>query len=197
MRHSRVVFGLTVALSMASASLPARLAAQPPPATQPPRAPGGFRGGTQITPGEECPAGPIVIRPNQCLAPASPPPSIVDYRPKSTLIVPATGMKWKAKYPVVDFHGHPSGLLGSADGLARLGSSMDSVNVRLMIAADNVSGDRLQRTMELVNASPAMKDRVRALTGVNLNGVGPGWAAKAGVGENRGVQRLRDRGPAQ
>jgi len=168
------VFGLSVGLSLATAA-----SAQQPPTTQPPRPPAGFRGGTQIKPGEECPAGMTEIRPNNCLAPASPPPSIVDYRPKSTLIVPATGMKWKAKYPVVDFHGHPSGLLGNADGLARLGAWMYWINVRLMIAADNVSGDRLQRTMELVNGSPTMKDRVRLLTGINLNGVGPGWAAKA------------------
>lgn len=179
MRRSRVVCGLSLGLAWATAALPSASLAQQPPATQPPRPPAGFRGGTQIKPGEDCPAGMTEIRPNNCLAPASPPPSIVDYRPKSTLIVPAAGMKWKAKYPVVDFHGHPSGLLGNADGLARLGSSMDSINVRLMIAADNVSGDRLQRTMELVNASPAMKDRVRLLTGINLNGVGPGWAAKA------------------
>ena len=179
MRRSRFAFGLSVGLSMASDLLPTVLSAQQPPATQPPRPPAGFRGGTPVKPGEECPAGTTEIRPNNCLAPASPPPSIVDYRPKSTLIVPAAGMKWKAKYPVVDFHGHPSGLLGNADGIARLGASMDSVNVRLMIAADNVSGDRLTRTMELVNGSPTMKDRVRLLTGVNLNGVGPGWAAKA------------------
>lgn len=179
MRRARFAFGLSVGLSMASALLPTVLSAQQPPATQPPRPPAGFRGGTPVKPGEECPAGTTEIRPNNCLAPASPPPSIVDYRPKSTLIVPAAGMKWKAKYPVVDFHGHPSGLLGNADGITRLGASMDSVNVRLMIAADNVSGDRLARTMELVKASPTMKDRVRLLTGVNLSGVGSGWAAKA------------------
>ncbi|WP_373061392.1 amidohydrolase family protein [Gemmatimonas sp.] len=174
MLRTRFVAALSLGLSLATAA-----SAQQPPAAQPPRPPAGFRGGTQIKPGEECPAGTTEIRPNNCLAPSSPPPSIVDYRPKSTLIVPSAGMKWKAKYPVVDFHGHPSGLLGNADGLARLGASMDSINVRLMIAADNVSGDRLQRTMELVNGSPAMKDRVRLLTGINLNGVGPGWAAKA------------------
>ena len=179
MRRSRFLLGLSLGVSVATSLSPSMLSAQQPPATQPPRPPAGFRGGTQVKPGEECPAGMTEIRPNNCLAPASPPPSIVDYRPKSTLIVPAAGMKWKAKYPVVDFHGHPSGLLGNADGIARLGASMDSVNVRLMIAADNVSGDRLTRTMELVNGSPAMKDRVRLLTGINLNGVGPGWAAKA------------------
>ncbi|WP_396218925.1 amidohydrolase family protein [Gemmatimonas sp.] len=179
MRRSRFLLGLSLGVSVATSLSPSMLSAQQPPATQPPRPPAGFRGGTQVKPGEECPAGMTEIRPNNCLAPASPPPSIVDYRPKSTLIVPAAGMKWRAKYPVVDFHGHPSGLLGNADGIARLGASMDSVNVRLMIAADNVSGDRLTRTMELVNGSPTMKDRVRLLTGINLNGVGPGWAAKA------------------
>ncbi|MDQ8167385.1 MAG: amidohydrolase family protein [Gemmatimonadota bacterium] len=179
MRRSRFVIGLSLGLSLAAVTAPAALSALQPPATQPPRPPAGFRGGTQVKPGEECPAGTTEIRPNNCLAPASPPPSIVDYRPKSTLIVPAAGMKWKAKFPVIDFHGHPSGLLGNAEGITRLGASMDSVNVRLMIAADNVSGDRLTRTMDLVNGSPAMKDRVRLLTGVNLNGVGPGWAAKA------------------
>ena len=178
MRRSRFLLGLSLGVAMATSLSPSSLVAQQPPAAQP-QPPRGFRGGTSIKPGEECPAGTTEIRPNNCLAPASPPPSIVDYRPKSTLIVPAAGMKWKAKYPVVDFHGHPSGLLGNADGVARLGASMDSVNVRLMIAADNVSGDRLTRTMELVNGSPTMKDRVRVLTGVNLNGVGPGWAAKA------------------
>ncbi|MDQ8162620.1 MAG: amidohydrolase family protein, partial [Gemmatimonadota bacterium] len=179
MRRSRFVVGLSLGLSLAVVTAPAALSALQPPATQPPRPPAGFRGGTQVKPGEECPAGMTEIRPNNCLAPTSPPPSIVDYRPKSTLIVPAAGMKWKAKFPVIDFHGHPSGLLGNAEGITRLGASMDSVNVRLMIAADNVSGDRLTRTMELVNGSPAMKDRVRLFTGVNLNGVGPGWAAKA------------------
>lgn len=179
MRHTHCIFRILSGALLVGSLSPVGLSAQQPPVTQPPRPPAGFRGGTQIKPGEDCPAGMTEIRPNNCLAPASPPPSIVDYRPKSTLIVPSAGMKWKAKYPVVDFHGHPSGLLGNADGIARLGASMDSVNVRLMIAADNVSGDRLTRTMELVNGSPTMKDRVRLLTGINLNGVGPGWAAKA------------------
>jgi predicted TIM-barrel fold metal-dependent hydrolase len=140
---------------------------------------GGFRGGTTIKAGEQCPAGMTEVRPRTCLAPEKPAPSIVDYRPKSTLVVPG-GMKAKAKFPVVDFHGHPQGLLGNADGLARLGAAMDSVNIGLMIAADNVSGERLQRTMELVNASPTMKNRVRVLAGISFQGVGaPGWAAKA------------------
>ena len=86
----------------------------------------------------------------------------------------------KAKFPVVDFHGHPSGQLGSVDAIERMGRSLDSLNVRLMIVANNVSGEQLTRGVELVKNTPTMKDRVRFLTGINFNGVGtPGWAAKA------------------
>jgi predicted TIM-barrel fold metal-dependent hydrolase len=63
--------------------------------------------------------------------------------------------------------------------MARLGASLDSLNVRLVIAADGVSGERLQRTLAAVNASPQMKDRVRVFTGIDFRDVGPGWAEKA------------------
>jgi uncharacterized protein len=140
----------------------------------------GFRGGTQIKPGEECPPGTTEIRPRTCLAPEGTVPSIVDYRPKSTLKVPAT-MRMKAKFPVVDFHGHPGGAqIGSAEALDRFGLQLDSINVRLMLVAGNVSGDRLTQGIALVNQSKTMKDRVRFLPGINFSGVGtPGWAAQA------------------
>jgi predicted TIM-barrel fold metal-dependent hydrolase len=172
---------MTRALLLALA-FPAALVAQQP--TQPPAGRGGmggFRGGTQIKPGEECPAGMTEIRPRTCQAPEGTAPSIVDYRPVSTLIVPSVGMKWKAKFPVVDFHGHPTNAqLGSPEALERFGPTLDSINVRLMIAANNTSGDQLVKGVELVKNSPTMKDRVRFLTGISFNGVGtPGWAAKA------------------
>jgi predicted TIM-barrel fold metal-dependent hydrolase len=139
----------------------------------------GFRGGSQIKPGEECPPGTTEIRPRTCLAPEGAVPSIVDYRPKSTLKVPAT-MRMKAKFPVVDFHGHPSGQLGSVDAIERMGRTLDSINVRLMLVANNVSGEALVKGIALVNGTPTMKDRVRFLTGINFAGVGtPGWADKA------------------
>jgi len=108
-------------------------------------------------------------------------PSIVDYRPKSTLVVPATGLRRKAKFPVIDFHGHPTNAqLGSAEALERFGPTLDSINVRLMISAGNTSGAALERGIALVKASPTMKDRVRYLTGISFSGVGtPGWADKA------------------
>ncbi len=139
--------------------------------------PGRMRG-TPIQPGESCPAGTTEIRPRNCMAPELPVPSIVDYRPRSTLVTPAHPVK-TAKYPAIDFHGHPRGLISSADGLATLGAALDSLNVRLMVSADNLSGDRLRQTLAAISASPGMKDRVRVLAGIDFRGVGPGWAAKA------------------
>ena len=137
---------------------------------------GGGRG-TQIKAGEECPPGMTEVRPRSCQAPEFPAPSIVDYRPRSTLIVPAHPVP-KAKYPAIDFHGHVRGMLGTPESLAGLGASLDSIGVRLIIAADGVTGENITRTMTAVNASP-MKDRVRVMTSINWDGVGtPEWAPR-------------------
>ena len=165
--------------SLALKSLTLLLAASTAIVAQQPtgRGRGGGRG-TPIQPGESCPAGMTEIRPRSCMAPENPAPSIVDYRPRSTLIAP-THMVKTAKYPAIDFHGHPQGLLGSADGLATLGAALDSLNVRMMISADNMSGDRLKGAIANIQASEKMKDRVRVLAGIDFRNVGPGWAEKA------------------
>jgi predicted TIM-barrel fold metal-dependent hydrolase len=111
------------------------------------------------------------------MAPDSPAPSILDYRPHSTLVTPVHMVK-RAKYPAIDFHGHPQDLVGSSEGLASLGAALDSLNVRLMVAADNMSGERLRRTVAAIRASP-MKDRVFVLAGIDFRSVGPGWAERA------------------
>jgi uncharacterized protein len=135
-------------------------------------------GGVTIQPGEECPAGMTEIRPRTCMAPESPPPSILDYRPRSTLITTEHHVP-TPKFPVIDFHGHPPGLDGSAEGLAALGAAMDSIGIRVMIAASNMSGERLRDVVTAVRASPAMRDRVRVFTGIDFRDVGPGWAQRA------------------
>jgi predicted TIM-barrel fold metal-dependent hydrolase len=93
-------------------------------------------------------------------------------------VVPAHMVKM-AKYPAIDYHGHPGGLINSVDGLASLGASLDSLNVRMMVSADNLSGDRMQRAIGAIRSSPKMKDRVRVLAGINFQNVGPGWAERA------------------
>jgi hypothetical protein len=111
MRANVVVFTV-IALATAGTGITAQ---QSQPSN---RGPGGTRG-TQIQPGEQCPPGTTEIRPRNCLGPEAPAPSILDYRPKSTLVTPVHMVK-TAKYPAIDYHGHPQGLLGSADGVANL-----------------------------------------------------------------------------
>jgi len=141
---------------------------------------GGGRGGrvVQIAPGEQCPAGMTEIRPRSCMPPENPPPSILDYRPKSTLVT-AEHLVPRAKYPAIDYHGHPQQLIFSAEGLDSLGRALDALNVGMMVSADNLSGDRLQRALAAVKASDKMRNRVRILAGINFQNVGPGWAEKA------------------
>ena len=135
------------------------------------------RGGTPPGANGECPAGMTLVRPGNCQAPSTPAPSIVDYRPKSTLVVPHN-MRPKAKFPAIDFHGHPRERISSAAGLKTLFQELDALNVALMLAAENISGERLKRTLATVKASPYAK-RVAIFTEVSLDGVGPGWAEKA------------------
>ena len=138
--------------------------------------PGRGNPGTEIKPGESCPAGMTEVRPRRCQAPTMTPPSIVDYRPRSTLVAPAHPIP-KAKFPAIDFHGHPP--IGNAEALEKMGTAMDGMNVRLMVVAGNVTGDPLRRTVAMIAAAPALKDRVRVLTGIDLRNVGPGWADRA------------------
>jgi uncharacterized protein len=163
-----VIFGVTGAM----------VAPQDPPAGGGRQGRGGGRGNeTPIGPGQECPPGTTETRPGRCQAPSVPPPSILDYRPKSTLKVPEHPAQ-KAKFPVIDYHGHPQGRMGSADGLRQLFEELDALNVRLMISADVSTGDRLTQTVASIKASP-YANRAAVLAGVNLSGVGPGWGARA------------------
>lgn len=129
------------------------------------------------TQGQQCPPGTTEVRPGNCQAPATPAPSILDYRPKSTLIAPEHPTP-KAKYPAIDFHGHPGGRLSSADGLKTMFAELDALNVGLMLSAENASGDRLKQLVATAKASPYDK-RVAFFTGVSFSNVGPGWAERA------------------
>jgi predicted TIM-barrel fold metal-dependent hydrolase len=138
----------------------------------------GSNPGTPVGPDGSCPAGMTEFRPRRCLAPQLPAPSIVDYRPRSTLVVPPHPVP-RAKFPAIDFHGHVSNLILAPGGLDSLRKAMDGLNLRVMIAADGLTGDRLKSVMTAINGAPALKNRVRVFTGIDFRNVGPGWAEKA------------------
>jgi predicted TIM-barrel fold metal-dependent hydrolase len=124
----------------------------------------------------ECPPGTTETRPGRCEAPDLPSPSILDYRPRSTLVA-ETHLVARAKFPAIDVHGHPPPL-GSAAGIDQVVSAMDALNLRVMVVASNVSGARLTSLQQTLAASPH-RDRFRVLAGVDFRGVGPGWAERA------------------
>src|SRR5262245_1126385 len=183
--RQQTILGMTIAIiavvtfapvsGHTSGSIHAQSAPAPAPA-QRGRGPNG-RGTTPPLSNGECPAGMTLVRVGTCQAPEFLPPSIVDYRPRSTLITETHPVP-RAKYPVIDVHGHPGNLITTVDNVKQLVADMDKLNVRVMISADNSSGQALSTRMAAINGSP-YKDRVRVLTGVNFANVGPGWAEKA------------------
>jgi predicted TIM-barrel fold metal-dependent hydrolase len=122
----------------------------------------------QLGPGQVRP------RPGEGRDPEFPPPSILEYQPRSTLVVPAH-MVPRARFPVVDIHGHPPALV-SDDAINRVGAAMDSLNLRVMVNASGSSGDRLTGQIAAVKAS-RYQDRFVMFTTLNLRDVGPGSGA--------------------
>lgn len=137
--------------------------------------PGSSRG-TRIAPGQECPPGTTEVRPGTCQAPETPAPSILDYRPRSTLVTGEHKVP-RAKFPAVDLHGHPPALT-SAEAIAGVVGPMDALNVRVMVVANNLSGRALTDTLTALRATPHA-DRFRVMAGIDFRDVGPGWAARA------------------
>ncbi|MGD8494853.1 MAG: amidohydrolase family protein [Gemmatimonadales bacterium] len=133
---------------------------------------------TTIEPGASCPAGTTEVRPRRCMTPVFDPPSIVDYRPQSTLVTQEHVVP-RARFPAVDFHGHPRNFATRED-LAALGAALDEINVRVIVVANNLSGAELRQAAAAIRASPTMRDRVRVMAGIDFDGVGgPGWADRA------------------
>ena len=107
--------------------------------------------------------------------PTLPPPSITEYRPRSTLVVPAQTVP-RARFPVVDFHGHP-GDLSSPETIERVVAAMDDLNVQVMVQAMPSSGDRLRRQIEAVRQA-GYEDRFVFFAALDLRRVGPGSGAR-------------------
>ena len=122
-------------------------------------------------------AGPGQLRPRPGTGrdPEFPPPTILEYQPRSTLVVPVHTVP-RAKFPVVDIHGHPPALL-SEDAINRVGAAMDSLNLQVMVNASGSSGERLAGQIAAVQAS-RYKNRFVMFTTLNLRDVGPGSGAR-------------------
>ena len=120
--------------------------------------------------------GAIRNRPGADRKPEFPVPSILDYKPRSTLVVPQHPVP-RAKYPVIDFHSHQPAPISAAE-FDRIVASMDPLNLQVLVNTSGVSGDRLVQAMQALRSSKH-KDRMVQFTNINFNNVGPGFGQKA------------------
>ena len=109
----------------------------------------------------------------------APLPNIREYKPKSTLVVPEHLVP-RAKFPVIDMHGHPPPLT-SPEALENVVKAMDPLNLRIMIATGNpgrISREQMRQDLQVVGASK-YKDRFAIFANIDFRNVGPGFGQMA------------------
>ena len=188
---SSLLFGIAAAgltgVALTGAPTPLRADAEPrtqqqaqPPTTQNPQQAGRGRGGrSQGVPTNEageCPPGTTETRPGRCQAPEFPAPSILDYRPRNTLVT-EEHLVPKAKYPVIDIHSHTG---PTPETIDRLIKEMDAMGLQVLV---NLSGGSdpaaVKQKTDFIKSSK-YPNRFAVFANVQWDGAGgPGWAEKA------------------
>ena len=120
--------------------------------------------------------GAIQRRPGAARTPEFPPPSIVDYKPRTTLVVPQHPVP-RAKYPVIDIHSHQPAPIG-AQQFDQIVASMTPLNLQVLVNVSAASGDRLTQAIQAIRTSKH-RDRMVQFTTIDFRNVGPGWAERA------------------
>jgi predicted TIM-barrel fold metal-dependent hydrolase len=82
----------------------------------------------------------------------------------------------RAKFPVVDLHGHPPSLT-SAASIREVVQAMDELNIQVMVQANPSSGERLTRQIDAVREA-GYADRFVFFASLDLGNVGPGSGAR-------------------
>ena len=140
--------------------------------------------GQRIKPGEPCPAGMTEVRPGDCQPPELAAPTILDYRPKSTVVADQHPVP-RAKFPLVDIHSHQGINAGTVDKLIQ---EMDAMNMRVLVNLSGGNGERLDKSLQFLREIPH-KDRFRLFANVSFEGVGtPGWSEKAAADLERSIK---------
>jgi predicted TIM-barrel fold metal-dependent hydrolase len=115
-------------------------------------------------------------RPGANRTPEFPPPSIIDYKPRSTLVVPEHPVP-RAKFPVVDFHSHQPAPI-SPQQFDELVTSMDPLNLQVLVNASGATGERLAEAVAAIRASKH-RDRMVQFATITFRDVGPGFGQRA------------------
>lgn len=114
-------------------------------------------------------------RPGQGRQPTIPPPTILEYDPQSTLVVPEHEVP-RAKFPLVDIHGHPP-TLDDRETIEEVVAAMDRLNIGVMVQARPSSGARLRSQIDAVREA-GYEDRFVFFASLDLENVGPGSGAR-------------------
>jgi predicted TIM-barrel fold metal-dependent hydrolase len=122
--------------------------------------------------------GALQPRPGADRTPEFPVPNIREYKPKSTLVVPEHPIP-RAKFPVIDIHSHQPAPISEAQ-LQTLATSMDPLNLQVLVNSTGVSGERLLRALAAIRAS-RFKDRMVQFTQLEFGNapVSPGFGERA------------------
>ena len=120
--------------------------------------------------------GQIRPRPAEGRQPEFQPPTIRDYKPRSTLVVPQHPVP-RARFPVVDIHSHQSTPISPGE-FDRVMRGMEENNLRILVNLSGSSGSRLRQGVEALRASK-YRDRMVLFANVTFSGVGPGFGARA------------------
>ncbi len=101
--------------------------------------------------------------------------SFEEYNPKSTLVVTENIVE-KAKYPFIDIHSHQFKM--ATQDLSQLITSMDDLNMAVMVNLSGGSGEGLKNMLDNVNQN--YPNRFVVFANVNFKGVGNvDWAENA------------------
>lgn len=111
--------------------------------------------------------------------------TVEEYEPRSTLVVPAHPVT-RAKYPFVDVHVHPNGLM-PADSLDGLVHEMDALNLAVMVNLSGRSGARLEAIV--ANMQGRYPGRFVVFANLDFAGIDdPAWGTRAAAQLERDVQ---------
>jgi predicted TIM-barrel fold metal-dependent hydrolase len=111
--------------------------------------------------------------------PEAPAPSIREYKPQSTLVVPQHPVP-RAKFPAIDMHGHPPPLTSTA-AVQNVVGAMDALNLRVMVVTGNpgrISREQMRQDLDVLRESP-YKNRFAVFANIDFRNVGPGFGQKA------------------
>src|SRR5437870_4638015 len=109
--------------------------------------------------------GQVRPRPAEGREPELKPPTIREFKPKSTLVTPQHPVP-RAKFPVIDIHSHQSTPI-SAGEYDRVMKGMDENNLQVLVNLSGGWGDRLRQGVDALRAS-RHKDRMVLFANINF-----------------------------